>query len=81
MRMSTDKDDAGYEEWRRAAADSYGRILVMLDGIEIKDVVLADEEAGLAVIFARDEKGDFIIDGDHIRREERHGVVQIVFAP
>lgn len=74
MRLSAIKTDPGYPAWmRRALLPTY----VTLNGVLIQEVVTADDEIGELVRVARDEWGNFIIDGDEIVHETLRGVVRI----
>lgn len=51
---------------------------VLLDGVEQKLVVVADEEQGFIVRYKRDEKGKFIFDQHEVMTEVLQGTVQIL---
>lgn len=69
MRMSVIKTDSGYENW--ISAREAGRIpRVLLDGVEQRDVVIADEEAGLVLKNMRDADGNIVLN------ERRNAVVR-----
>lgn len=64
--------------------DDRAKIKVFLDGEEITDVDIADEEQGLVRVALRDAEGNFVIDYGaraseiHIARAYRLGKVEIV---
>jgi hypothetical protein len=70
MRVSARTNDSGF------VADRSG-IKVFLNGEQIFDCILADEEAGIVVLRERDAAGKLIVDGDHLREVERSGRVVI----
>lgn len=45
MRLSSDKDDAGYRAWCELNGDGK-RVKVFLNGVEQRGVTMADDEAG-----------------------------------
>lgn len=50
---------------------------VFLDGKEIKDAIIADEEKGYIVRHRRDAQGNFIVVDDEIKTERIMGHVEI----
>lgn len=74
MRISSDRTDPGFDEWdkiERLAARVY------LDGVEIKDVITADEEAGMVIRYKRNAGGGLVLDGHVLVRETLYGVVEL----
>ncbi len=71
MRLSVDPGDRAY----------FGSVhaVVYLDGKPLKGCVTADEEAGEAFVFAKNAKGDYVIDlsGGAIVKERLQGEVRI----
>jgi hypothetical protein len=74
MRLSADRDDAGFDIAVYMAN-------VLFNGVELKDCVTADEEAGTVKIVARDASGNIIVDGDKAGTSMMAGNVQIIAAP
>lgn len=72
MRLSVDPNDRGF-----APAAIGAR--VFLDGVEVQDVVTADEELGEVIVLERNEAGEFFLDLelDEAKRATRNGVVRI----
>ncbi|MGZ8339129.1 MAG: hypothetical protein ACXW2U_05390 [Telluria sp.] len=50
---------------------------VYLDGVEVRDCLHADEEAGQMVCASRNESGEIYVIGDEIATEVRKGAVRI----
>jgi len=55
---------------------------VSLDGVEIKKVLAADDEAGEVVVHERDEKGHIVVERDELgklqaRRKILRGIVKL----
>lgn len=78
MRLSVEKDDPGYSTW-----SEHGEIRVLLDGVEVKSCVMADEEAGMVRCVAYDEKGYAQANPDDpssLLLQERRGTVVIEVA-
>lgn len=77
MRVSVDKDDPGYSPASYAIIDK-----IYLNGIEIKHVITADDDAGVIIFYCTDENGHYIIDDDdRLMTGTLSGDVEIVFYP
>lgn len=77
MRISTLKSDRGYHPQAHLCK-------VFLDGEQVKDCVMADEEAGMVYCYKTDSKGNLTIDpntGNTLQVVARQGKVQIVAPP
>lgn len=61
MRLSSDKDDAGYRAWCELNGDDK-RVKVFLNGVEQRDVTMADEEAGEVRRCVRTSDGNIAVD-------------------
>ncbi|WLS01743.1 hypothetical protein [Shinella oryzae] len=61
MRLSSDKDDAGYRAWCELNGDDK-RVTVFLDGVEQRDVTMADDEAGEVRRCVRTPAGNIAVD-------------------
>ena len=72
MRISADPEDIGYVEDTR-------HVSVLLNGIEQKMVLTADEEEGYITQAVLDFNGDWANDGATITYETVYGDVKIVF--
>ena len=73
MRISVDEDDSAFltREERRAYS-------ITLDGELQSDVIMADEELGVVVRLARDERGRLFKGEDGwLKRVEFHGAVRV----
>lgn len=73
--MKIQADDKHNLHWRRFFLADFS---MTFNGEKIAGVVEADDEEGYIIVFARDEAGKLIVDGDRPRTERREGVV--VFA-
>jgi hypothetical protein len=73
MRVSCDKGDPGYENFVRMG----GRVRVLLDGIERSGVITADEEKRMIIMHKRDERGNFVLNGDELVTDVWNGNVHI----
>ena len=73
MRMSGNKEDPGFKNYRPGTK-------VFLDGVELKDVITADEEDGLAIVVKRNKENQVFLDGGQIAQEEKRGQVRIEIA-
>ena len=72
MRVSVDEQDPGY------SPGLIGRgVKVFLDGVEQRQVVTADDELGLIVMYDVDENGRVKMDGEMVRRINAQGAVKI----
>jgi hypothetical protein len=72
MRVSARINDCGF------VANRAG-ILITLDGVNVRDCVLADDQAGIVVVRVRDNNGVLVSEnGDRLREVTRRGVVCIV---
>ena len=72
MRISADPEDIGYVEDTR-------HVSVLLNGIEQKMVLTADEEEGYIIQAVLDFNGDLVNDGVTITYDTVYGDVKIVF--
>jgi hypothetical protein len=72
MRLSVDENDPGYSPRVFEAT-------VKLDGVELRNCITADEEAGYCLVYALDDERRPIVVGDHLIRKTVHGRVEIVF--
>jgi len=74
MRISTEEDDPGYDEFAHLRS-----ITVYFNGYEIGDVLTADEELGYLKRHMTNEKGKCIIDKKtkELKTEERYGIVRV----
>ncbi|MBN46234.1 MAG: hypothetical protein CMH23_07150 [Methylophaga sp.] len=52
---------------------------VKLDGNEVKYCTVADTDLGLVVRFVADADGNFVTEGDEVKKETLYGNVEIVF--
>ncbi|TCV66280.1 hypothetical protein [Neorhizobium sp. S3-V5DH] len=77
MRLSSDKDDAGYAAWCHLNGD--GKVArVFLDGIPQKDATMADDEIGEVRRCVRTAEGNLAVGHDEILMETVKGEVRIV---
>ena len=58
MRISSNSDDAGYGAF--CAVEDKSKIRVFLDGTELSDTSVADEERGIVVMAIRGKDGRFL---------------------
>lgn len=72
MRRSIRRSDPGFNP------DVY-ECVIFLNGIEIDDVITADEEQGFLERYCTDEHGDYIPIGNELKTEIRHGIVRILY--
>ncbi|PBC23475.1 MULTISPECIES: hypothetical protein [unclassified Mesorhizobium] len=72
MRISADIGDAGYVP----AEDRHG-VRIFLDGIEIKDVITADEECGYILRARRDSLCLLVAKDGELVTDEMYGQVKI----
>ena len=74
MRISTDRDDPGFVNWRK-----HGNVDVYLDGERQTDCFTADEEYGFVRVVRRDSEGKIVVlrSANEIAWENRYGKVQI----
>ena len=79
IRMSSDKNDAGYRAWCEANGDGMA-VKVYLDGVLQRDAVTADEAEGSVYRAARTPAGNFARSADEILHETVYGDVRIVIA-
>lgn len=61
MRLSSDKDDAGYRAWCELNGDGK-RVKVFLDGVEQRDATMVDDEAGEVRRCVRTPAGNIAVD-------------------
>lgn len=80
MRLSCDKDDAGYLAWGKLNGDGQ-RVTVFLDGIQQKHVIMADDEAGELRRIVISENGNMAKGHDEFISEVVHGEVRFVIEP
>lgn len=78
MRRSGDPSDPGYVDPQQGA-----RIFVFLDGVELRDVITADDEEGMIVQAKRDDKGLLVFDYEagEVVTQTRHGAVRFEVRP
>ena len=76
MRISTDEKDPGYSP----DLPNDG-IVITLDGFEVRDVDMADEEAGELRRAMRNADGELYCEGDEVAREMLRGKVVISLPP
>ncbi len=72
MRVSADPQDPGYSPGLTGRG-----VKVFLDGVEQHQVVTADDELGLVVMYDVDENGQVKMDGEMVRRINAQGTVRI----
>jgi hypothetical protein len=71
MRVSADPNDPDYRPGLINAR-------VYLDGSLLKNVVCADEEAGVVRVLAVDAAGHVLVEGDEFKIEMLRGIVKIL---
>ena len=71
MRISVIKEDPGF------SPDSY-KYKVQLNDLVLEDCVTADEELGLAVVYARNSDRTYMIQNNEIVKETLFGKVKII---
>jgi hypothetical protein len=64
VRCSSDRDDPGYPAYR-ALRESGLTVRVYLDGAEVREAVMADEEGGVVARPVTTVFGDLLADPDH----------------
>lgn len=74
MRLSV-SDFQEYDEEKLALCR---RVVVLLDGVQVKNCTEADEEEGFVVRFKLDDRGNHIVNGAEIETETLYGNVQII---
>lgn len=75
MRVSVEKTDPGY-------CQNGNNVRIFLDDVELKGVVImADEEKGEILRYARDEDGRVFLKGHVLATEFVRGKVEIVVPP
>lgn len=78
VRLSVRESDPGYDLWVQNF--DAGRIpRIFLDGEEQKEVVTADDEAGIVIRAVTDADGHLIFDDEEYLTEEVSGDVLIVW--
>ena len=53
-------------------------VRVLLDGVEQRDGILADDERGEIMVYVKDEWGNLLINHDEIQVEIKRGKVEII---
>ena len=76
MRVSVDSEDAGYAKYMEIVAMGLA-VKISLDGVEIDEVITADDKEGTVLRYKTDNSGLPIINGDELERETLHGDVLI----
>jgi hypothetical protein len=77
MRLSSDKDDAGYVAWCHLNGD--GKIAkVYLDGVLQKGATMADDDRGEVRRVVRTDAGNIALSHDEILMETVSGHVDII---
>ena len=78
MRISCIEGDPGYVEWAHRLP-----VRVLIDGVERKGVLTADEGKRMAVILRQDESGSFVLNEDRteVVRDIVYGDVAIIPIP
>lgn len=74
MRISCDPNDPGYDEWKALSGLA---TRVYLDGVEMRNVITADEEAGMIVRYKSHMGGGLIMDRGVVLRETLYGLVEL----
>jgi len=74
MRISCDRDDPGYVEYVKLRPIVPR---VFLDGVEIKEVITADEEAGMLIRYLRGMDGLIRVEKGIAVREVLYGRVEL----
>jgi hypothetical protein len=72
MRISTEETDTAYVPGRY-----YMGTKIYLDGVEVRQVLTADDVAGYIKCAKLNENGDLYVVGDEVATEELHGMVRI----
>ena len=72
MRLSADTKSADY-----SPTAIYAK--VTLDGVELRNCIAADEEAGECIVHAMDDNGKLIIVDGELMVKTVHGKVEITF--
>ena len=78
MRLSVQLYDMGNPAFEKLRAAGK-RVSVFLDGKEIEDCLTADEDAGMVIVFCRDESGKLIVNyqAGEVKRTFLWGKVRI----
>ena len=74
MRLSV-SDLHEYDEEKLALCR---RVVILVDGVQVKNCTEADEEKGFVVRFKLDDHGKLILNGSEIETETLYGNVQII---
>ena len=77
MRLSSDKDDAGYADWCHLNGDGKD-VKIYLDGVLQKETTMADDETGEVRRFVRTVEGNLAMGHDEFLTETVKGKVEIV---
>ena len=76
MRISCDADDPGYAEWMKLGETRF-EVKVFLDDAEVREVITADEEAGMLVRYRKNDEGRLIVENGIFLRETLYGRVEL----
>lgn len=74
MRLSV----SDFQEYNEEKLALCRRVVVLLDGVQVKNCTEADEEEGFVVRFKLTKEGSLILLGDEIETETLYGNVQII---
>ena len=77
MRVSVDKSDPGFLMYADLLTDGY-RVIVKLNGVEVKDIITADEKEGFVVLPRRSPEGRLVVYGDSYVYDRHKGDVKII---
>lgn len=77
MRLSFDPDDRAYTDPHSIAGAAIVGTKVYVDGVEISDVVTADDVEGIVTHYKQDADGDLIVVDDLIVMHHSKGDVRI----
>lgn len=78
MRVSVLRSDHGYPNYERAVARG-AKIRILLDGVEVRECIIADTDQGYVMAYQLDARGQVFPDParDRLAVETRFGVVAI----
>lgn len=74
MRLSV----SDFQEYDKETLALCRRVVVLLDGVQVKNCTEADEEEGFVVRFKLTKEGSLILLGAEIETETLYGNVQII---